>query len=154
MLLVLSAFGAGCSSGSTAGTSNGTSGGSAGSTSANSQPKSSGASSKAYCADATKLKADLEALVSFDLIAQGADAMNVQVKTVRDDFERLRVSANGVAKAELDVLERSLTGLDTSIGKAGSGEVSKVSFADVMRSAASALTAGAAVASKLADSCG
>jgi uncharacterized phage infection (PIP) family protein YhgE len=107
-----------------------------------------------FCADATQLRTSLGALGSLDLIADGTNALTTGIETVRTDFDTLKVSAKDNAKAELDALDAALGDLESGLAALGSGDITVESATGLLSSVAATSTAGSAVVTKLAESCG
>ena len=105
------------------------------------------------CDDVATLKTDIASLASIDVVSQGTDAVKASVATIQADFDNLKTSASADAKAEVDAFDTALTGLKSSIDDLGSAPLTLESAKDVITSAVSTASAGAALVTKLQTAC-
>jgi hypothetical protein len=107
----------------------------------------------ALCAAIVDAEQDIRALGDIDVLAEGTNAVDASLTTVREDLAEIEELAPDTAPEEAEVFDSALASLEDAIGALGDGPLTAQSVQDVVEAGASAIEAGRAYLSALDDAC-
>jgi hypothetical protein len=108
---------------------------------------------EALCAAIDDVERDVGALGDIDVLAEGTDAVEASLTTIREDLAELRELAPDTAPDEAEALDGSLTSLEDAITAVGDESLTVESARDVVTAGASTLEAGLDYLDALDDAC-
>jgi hypothetical protein len=108
---------------------------------------------EALCAAIDDVERDVGALGDIDVLAEGTDAVEASLTTIREDLAELRELAPDTAPDEAEALDASLTSLEDAITAVGDESLTVESARDVVTAGASTLEAGLDYLDALDDAC-
>ena len=110
-------------------------------------------SGDALCAAIDDAEQDIRALGDSDVLAQGTDAVEASLTTIRDDVAEIRELAPDTAPEEAEAFDNALASLDDAISALGDEPITAESAEDVVAAGASTIEAGHAYLGALDDAC-
>jgi hypothetical protein len=105
------------------------------------------------CAAVDDAEQDIGALADIDVLAEGTDAVEASLTTIREDLAELRDLAPETAPDEADAFDNALASLGDAITAVGGGSLTAESAQDVVAAGASTIEAGQAYLGALDDAC-
>lgn len=108
---------------------------------------------EALCAAIDDAERDVGALGDIDVLAEGTDAVEASLTTIREDLAELRELAPDTAPDEAEAFDDALASLDDAIAAVGDGSLTAQSVQDVVAAGASTIEAGQAYLGALDDTC-
>jgi hypothetical protein len=105
------------------------------------------------CAAVDDAEQDIGALADIDVLAEGTDAVEASLTTIREDLAELRDLAPETAPDEADAFDNALASLGDAITAVGDGSLTAESAQDVVAAGASTIEAGQAYLGALDDAC-
>jgi hypothetical protein len=108
---------------------------------------------EALCAAIDEVEQDIRALGDIDVLAEGTDAVEASLTTIRDDLAGIRELAPDTAPEEAEAFDNALASLDDAITAIREGPITAESAQDVVAAGASTIEAGHAYLSALDDTC-
>ncbi len=117
---------------------------------ANSTTTSTG---EALCAAIDDAEQDIGALADVDVLAEGTDAIEASLTTIREDLAEIRELAPDSAPEEAEAFDSALASLGDAITAIREGPITAESAQDVVAAGAAALEAGQAYFGALDDAC-
>jgi hypothetical protein len=109
--------------------------------------------SDALCAAIDDAEQDIRALGDIDVLAQGTDAVEASLTTIRDDLAEIRELAPDTAPDEAEAFDNALASLDDAITALGDEPLTAESAQDLVAAGTSTIEAGQAYLSALDDAC-
>ena len=109
--------------------------------------------SDALCAAIDDAEQDISALGDSDVLAQGTDAVEASLTTIRDDVAEIRELAPDTAPDEAEAFDNALASLDDAISALGDEPITAESAEDVVAAGTSTIEAGHAYLGALDDAC-
>jgi hypothetical protein len=110
-------------------------------------------STEALCAAIGDTEQDIRALGDADVLAEGTNAVEASLTTIREDLAEIEELAPDTAPEEAEAFDSSLASLEDAIGALGDGPLTAQSVQDVVEAGASAIQAGRAYLGALDDAC-
>jgi hypothetical protein len=107
----------------------------------------------ALCAAIDDAEQDIRALGDIDVLAEGTDAVEASVTTIREDLAEIREVAPDTAPEESEAFDNALASLDDAITAIREGPITAESAQDVVAAGASTIEAGQAYLGALDDTC-
>ncbi|MGH9250105.1 MAG: hypothetical protein ACRD0W_11380 [Acidimicrobiales bacterium] len=107
----------------------------------------------ALCAAIDDLEQDIAALGDPDVLAEGTDAVEASLTTIREDLAEIRDLAPDTAPEDAEAFDDALASLGDAITALGEGSLTAESAQDVVEAGASAIEAGQAYVGALDDTC-
>jgi len=107
----------------------------------------------ALCAAIDDAEQDIRALGDIDVVAEGTDAVEADLTTIRDDLAEIRELAPDTAPEEAEAFDDALASLDDAITALGDEPITAESAQDVVAAGASTIEAGQAYLGALDDAC-
>jgi hypothetical protein len=117
------------------------------------QAASSTTSEEALCDAVDAAEEDIRALGDIDVLADGTDAVEASLTTIRDDLAELRELVPDTAPDEADAFDSALSSLGDAISAVGDGSLTAESAQDVVAAGTSTVEAGQAYVGALDDAC-
>ena len=105
------------------------------------------------CAAIDDAEQDIRALGDIDVLAEGTDAVEASLTTIRDDLAEIRELAPDTAPEEAEAFDDALASLDDAITALGDEPITVESAQDVVAAGASTIEAGQAYLGALDDAC-
>jgi hypothetical protein len=105
------------------------------------------------CAAIDDAEQDIRALGDIDVLAEGTDAVEASLTTIRDDLAEIRDLAPDTAPEEAEAFDNALASLDDAITGLGDESPTAESAQDVIAAGASTIEAGQAYLGALDDTC-
>ena len=105
------------------------------------------------CAAIDDAEQDIAALGDIDVLAEGTDAVEASLTTIREDLAEIRELAPDTAPEEAEALDSALGSLGDAITAVGDGSLTAESAQDVVAAATSTVEAGQAYLGALDDEC-
>jgi hypothetical protein len=109
--------------------------------------------SDALCAAIDDAEQDIAGLGDLDVLAEGTDAVEASLTTIREDLAEIRDLAPDTAPEEAEAFDDALASLGDAISALGEGSLTAESAQDVVEAGASAIEAGQAYLGALDDAC-
>ena len=109
--------------------------------------------SDALCAAIDDAEQDIAGLGDLDVLAEGTDAVEASLTTLREDLAEMRDLAPDTAPDEADAFDNALASLGDAITAVGDGSLTAESAQDVVAAGASTIEAGQAYLGALDDAC-
>jgi hypothetical protein len=110
-------------------------------------------STEALCAAIGDTEQDIRALGDADVLAEGTNAVEASLTTIKEDLAEIEELAPDTAPEEAEAFDSSLASLEDAIGALGDGPLTAQSVQDVVEAGTSALEAGRAYLGALDDAC-
>jgi hypothetical protein len=107
----------------------------------------------ALCATIDDAEQDIRALGDIDVLADGTDAVEASLTTIREDLAEIRELAPDTAPEEAEAFDNALASLDDAITVVGDGSLTAEAAQDVVAAGASTIEAGQAYLGALDDAC-
>jgi hypothetical protein len=117
------------------------------------QAASSTTNEEALCDAVDAAEEDIRALDDIDVLADGTDAVEASLTTIRDDLAELRELVPDTAPDEADAFDSALSSLGDAISAVGDGSLTAESAQDVVAAGTSTVEAGQAYVGALDDAC-
>jgi hypothetical protein len=117
------------------------------------QAASSTTNEEALCDAVDTAKDDIRALGDIDVVAEGTDAVEASLTTIREDLAELRELAPDTAPDEAEAFDNALSSLGDAISALGDESLTAASAQDVVAAGASTVEAGQAYLGALDDAC-
>jgi hypothetical protein len=108
---------------------------------------------EALCAAIDDVEQDVGALADIDVLADGTDAVEARLTTIREDLADIKELAPDAAPEEAEAFDSALESLDDAITALGDGSLTAESAQDVVAAGASTIEAGQAYLGALDDAC-
>jgi ABC-type glycerol-3-phosphate transport system substrate-binding protein len=108
---------------------------------------------EALCAAIDDVEQDIGALADIDVLAEGTDAIEARLTTIRQDLAEIRDLAPDIAPEEAAAFDSALRSLGDAITTLGDGSLTAESAQDVVSAGASTVEAGQAYLGSLDDAC-
>jgi hypothetical protein len=108
---------------------------------------------EALCAAIDDVEQDIGALGDIDVLAEGTDAVEARLTTIREDLAEIRDLAPDIAPEEAEAFDSALASLGDAITALGDGSLTAESAQDVAAAGASTVEAGVAYLGALDDEC-
>ena len=108
---------------------------------------------EALCDAIDDAEQDIGALGDIDVVAEGTNAVDASLTTIRDDLAEIRDLAPDTAPDEADAFDTALTSLSDEITALGDGSLTAESAQDLIGAASSTVEAGQAYLGALEDEC-
>jgi hypothetical protein len=108
---------------------------------------------EALCAAIDDLEQEISVLADSDVLADGTDAVEARLTTIREDLAEIRDLAPDTAPEEAEAFDSALASLGDAITALGEGSLTAESAQDVVAAGASAVEAGRAYFGALDDAC-
>jgi hypothetical protein len=105
------------------------------------------------CAAIDDAEQDIAALADIDVLAEGTDAVEARLTTIREDLAEIKELAPDTAPEEAEAFDSALASLDDAITAVGDGSLTAESAQDVVTAGASTIEAGQAYLGALDDAC-
>jgi hypothetical protein len=109
--------------------------------------------SDALCAAIDDAEQDIRALGDIDVLAEGTDAVEASLTTIREDLAEIRELAPDTAPDEAEAFDNALASLDDAITALGDEPLTAESAQDLVTAGASTIEAGQAYLGALDDAC-
>jgi hypothetical protein len=109
--------------------------------------------SEALCAAIDDAERDIGALVDVDVLAEGTDAVEASLTTIREDLAEIKELAPDTAPVEAQAFDSALASLDDAITAVSDGSLTAESAQDVVAAGASTIETGQAYLGALDDAC-
>jgi hypothetical protein len=107
----------------------------------------------ALCAAIDDAEQDIRALGDIDVLAEGTDAVEASLTTIREDLAEIQQLAPDTAPEEAEAFDNALASLDDAISAIREGPITAESAQDVVAAGASTIEAGQAYLGALDDAC-
>ncbi|MGH9230981.1 MAG: hypothetical protein ACRD07_20010 [Acidimicrobiales bacterium] len=107
----------------------------------------------ALCAAIDDAERDIAALGDLDVLAEGTDATEAALTTIREDLAEIRDLAPDTAPEEAEAFDDALASLGDAISALGEGSLTADAAQEVVEAGASAIEAGQAYLGALEDAC-
>ena len=107
----------------------------------------------ALCGAIDDVEQDIRALGDLDVLAEGTDAVEARLTSIREDLTEIQDLAPDTAPDEAEAFDSSLASLDDAIAAVEDGSLTAQSVQDVVAAAASTVEAGQAYLDTLDDAC-
>jgi hypothetical protein len=107
----------------------------------------------ALCGAIDDVEQDIRALGDIDVLAEGTDAVEARLTSIREDLTEIKELAPDTAPDEADAFDSALASLDDAIAALGDGSLTAQSVQDVVAAAASTVETGQAYLDTLNDAC-
>ena len=117
------------------------------------QAASSTTDEEALCDAVDTAEDDIRALGDIDVVAEGTDAVQASLTTIREDLAELRELAPDTAPDEAEAFDNALSSLGDAISALGDEPLSAESAQDVVAAGTSTVEAGQAYLGALDDAC-
>jgi hypothetical protein len=108
---------------------------------------------EALCAAIDNAEQDIGALGDIDVLAEGTDAVEASLTTIREDLAELKELAPDTAPDESEAFDSALSSLDDAISALGDESLTAASAQDVVAAGTSTVEAGQAYLGALDDAC-
>ncbi|HET6921158.1 MAG TPA: hypothetical protein VFI46_17100 [Jiangellaceae bacterium] len=108
---------------------------------------------EALCAAIDDVEQDIRALGDIDVLAEGTDAVEASLTTIREDLDEIKELAPDTAPEEAEAFDTALASLDDAIAALGDGSPTAQSVQDIVAAGASTIEAGQAYLGALDDAC-
>jgi hypothetical protein len=105
------------------------------------------------CAAIDDAEQDIGALADIDVLAEGTDAVEARLTTIREDLAEIKELAPDTAPEESDAFDSALASLGDAITALGDESLTAESAQDVVAAGASTIEAGQAYLGALDDEC-
>jgi hypothetical protein len=96
---------------------------------------------------------DIRALGDIDVVAEGTDAVEASLTTIREDLAELKELVPDTAPDEAEAFDSALSSLGDAISAVGDGSLTAESAQDVVAAGTSTVEAGQAYLGALDDAC-
>lgn len=117
------------------------------------QAASSTTDEEALCDAVDTTEDDIRALGDIDVVAEGTDAVEASLTTIREDLAELRELAPDTAPDEAEAFDNALSSLGDAISALGDESLTAASAQDVVAAGTSTVEAGQAYLGALDDAC-
>jgi hypothetical protein len=117
------------------------------------QAASSTTNEEALCDAVDTAEDDIRALGDIDVLAEGTDAVEASLTTIREDLAELKELAPDTAPDESEAFDSALSSLDDAISALGDESLTAASAQDVVAAGTSTVEAGQAYLGALDDAC-
>jgi hypothetical protein len=117
------------------------------------QAASSTTNEEALCDAVDTAEDDIQALGDIDVLAEGTDAVEASLTTIRDDVAEIRELAPDTAPEEAEAFDNALASLDDAITALGDEPLTAESAQDLVAAGTSTIEAGQAYLGALDDAC-
>jgi hypothetical protein len=117
------------------------------------QAASSTTNEEALCDAVDTAEDDIRALGDIDVVAEGTDAVEASLTTIREDLAELRELAPDTAPDEAEAFDNALSSLGDAISALGDESLTAASAQDVLAAGTSTVEAGQAYLGALDDAC-
>jgi hypothetical protein len=117
------------------------------------QAASSTTNEDALCDAVDATGNDIQALGDIDVVAEGTDAVEANLTTIRDDLAAIEEAAPDTAPDESEAFDSALSSLEDAINALGNESLTAASAQDVIAAGASTVEAGQAYLGALDDAC-
>jgi hypothetical protein len=107
----------------------------------------------ALCRTIDEVEQDIRALGDIDVLAEGTDAVEARLTSIREDLTEIKELAPDTAPDEAEAFDNALASLDDAIAAVGDGSLTAQSMQDVVAAGASTVEAGQAYLGSLDDAC-
>jgi hypothetical protein len=107
----------------------------------------------ALCRTIDEVEQDIRALGDIDVLAEGTDAVEARLTSIREDLTEIKELAPDTAPDEAEAFDNALASLDDAIAAVGDGSLTAQSMQDVVAAGASTVEAGQAYLGTLDDAC-
>jgi hypothetical protein len=107
----------------------------------------------ALCGAIDEIEQDIRALGDIDVLAEGTDAVEARLTSIREDLTEIEDLAPDTAPDEAEAFDSALASLDDAIAAIGDGSLTAQSVHDVVAAGASTVEAGQAYVGTLGDAC-
>jgi hypothetical protein len=107
----------------------------------------------ALCRTIDEVEQDIRALGDIDVLAEGTDAVEARLTSIREDLTEIKELAPDTAPDEAEAFDNALASLDDAIAAVGNGSLTAQSMQDVVAAGASTVDAGQAYLGTLDDAC-
>jgi hypothetical protein len=108
---------------------------------------------EALCAAIGDAEQDVRALGDIDVLAEGTDAIEASLTTIREDLAEITELAPDTAPEEAEAFDSALASLDDAIAALGDGSLTPQSVQDIVAAGTSTIEAGHAYLRALDDTC-
>jgi hypothetical protein len=108
---------------------------------------------EALCAAIDEVEQDIRALGDIDVLAEGTDAVEASLTTIREDLDEIKELAPDTAPEEAEAFDTALASLDDAIAALGDRSPTAQSVQDIVAAGASTIEAGQAYLGALDDAC-
>jgi hypothetical protein len=105
------------------------------------------------CAAIDDAEQAIGALADIDVLAEGTDAVEARLTTIREDLAEIKELAPDTAPEEAEAFDSAMASLDDAITALGDGSLTAESAQDVVTAGASTIEAGQAYLGALDDAC-
>jgi hypothetical protein len=105
------------------------------------------------CAAIDDAEQAIGALADIDVLAEGTDAVEARLTTIREDLAEIEELAPDTAPEEAEDFDSALASLDDAITALGDGSLTAESAQDVVAAGASTIETGHAYLGALDDAC-
>jgi ABC-type glycerol-3-phosphate transport system substrate-binding protein len=105
------------------------------------------------CAAIDDAEQAIGALADIDVLAEGTDAVEARLTTMREDLAEIKELAPDTAPEEAEAFDSAMASLDDAITALGDGSLTAESAQDVVTAGASTIWAGQAYLGALDDAC-
>jgi hypothetical protein len=105
------------------------------------------------CAAIDDAEQAIGALADIDVLAEGTDAVEARLTTMREDLAEIKELAPDTAPEEAEAFDSAMASLDDAITALGDGSLTAESAQDVVTAGASTIEAGQAYLGALDDAC-
>jgi hypothetical protein len=107
----------------------------------------------ALCRTIDEVEQNIRALGDIDVLAEGTDAVEARLTSIREDLTEIKELAPDTAPDEAEAFDNALASLDDAIAAVGDGSLTAQSMQDVVAAGASTVEAGQAYLGTLDDAC-
>ena len=107
----------------------------------------------ALCTAIDGVEQDMRALGDIDVLAEGTDAVEARLTSIREDLTEIQELAPDTAPDEAEAFDSALASLDDAIAAVGDGSLTAQSVQDVVAAGAATVEAGQAYLDTLNDAC-
>jgi hypothetical protein len=107
----------------------------------------------ALCDAIDEVEQDIRALGDIDVLAEGTDAVEARLSSIREGLTEIEELAPDTAPDEAEAFDDALASLDDAIAAVGDGSLTAQSVQDVVAAGASTIEAGQAYLGALDDTC-
>jgi hypothetical protein len=108
---------------------------------------------EALCTAIDDVEQDIGALGDIDVLAEGTDAVEASLTTIREDLAEIEELAPDIAPEEADAFDDALASLGDAISAVREGPITAESAQDVVAAGASTVEAGHAYLAAIDDAC-
>jgi hypothetical protein len=105
------------------------------------------------CAAIDDAEQAIGALADIDVLAEGTDAVEARLTTIREDLAEIKELAPDTAPEEAEAFDSAMASFDDAITALGDGSLTAESAQDVVTAGASTIEAGQAYLGALDDAC-